>query len=51
MTTTLMRLMPGLMLIESLAASAIYACGKDWGHAGYWLFAAGITAIVTWYLK
>jgi hypothetical protein len=45
------QIMPVLMFIESLAASGIYAWCKDWGHAVYWLLAAGITAVVTYGLK
>lgn len=36
------------MLVLDAGAVVSYAWQRDWHHALYWLFAAGITVVVTW---
>ena len=40
------RLFPSVMLGLSVLASMSYAWVRDWPQAGYWIFAAGLTACV-----
>jgi len=38
-------------IILSVLASIGYALVLDFKHATYWVFAAGLTSVVTWWLK
>jgi len=42
-----MRVLPILMIVESVAASVVYFAKGDIRHGLYWAFAAALTATVT----
>ena len=44
---TFAKLMPMLMVVESLLAAVVYAVQRDWRHAFYWFSSACIILSVT----
>ena len=42
------KLFPSVLLILDIAAAVVYACHGDWRKTLYWLFAAGLTFVVTY---
>lgn len=39
---------PSLLILLDLAAALVYGLDGHWRMVGYWLFAAGLTACVTY---
>ena len=39
---------PALLVLLDLGAAVMYGLEGDWRRGLYWLFAAGLTAVVTW---
>jgi hypothetical protein len=37
----------GLMVLTGIG----YAIANDWSHTTYWIFAIGLTVVVTWWFK
>jgi len=41
---------PCILIVLDLVAAARYGVAKDWGRAGYWICAAGITTCATFFM-
>ena len=41
------KLFPCILIALDIAAATVYTCNGDWRKTLYWLFAAGLTAVVT----
>lgn len=41
-------LFPAALIVLDLGAAVVYGLEGDWRRCLYWLFAAGLTAVVTW---
>lgn len=41
------RILPAVMIVESIGAALVYGYSGKWIHTGYWLTAAILTAFVT----
>ncbi|MBM7423843.1 hypothetical protein [Spongiibacter marinus] len=41
------KMLPAAMMVLQLGAAAPYLMGGDWRKGLYWLFAAGLTYVVT----
>ena len=41
------KLFPSVLILLDVCAAFVCLCGGDWRKFLYWLFAAGLTAVVT----
>ena len=42
------KILPSVLIVIDVFAALTYLPSGDWRHVLYWLFAAGLTFVVTW---